>query len=127
MAVAPVSAAYSDGFEVVVYQTRDGAPVNVRSLPLRDATQAVADGAQALLPSDLTGVQKMMRHEKSGDSQSSLLVTPLGSRKQQVRLSFHESNRTFTYEYSVDGSAITPLSSEYDDIGHSSFTRYSNN
>jgi hypothetical protein len=52
-------------------------------------------------------------------------VTPLDAGKQQVRLAFHESSRTFVYEYAVDGAKVTPLSSEYRDLGKSKVVRYS--
>jgi hypothetical protein len=125
LATSPVSTAYSDGFEVVVFEMRDGAPANVRSVPLKEAEQAIATGAQASIPGDSAAVQKQLSTGKSGDSRVLITVTPLDSGKQRVRVAFHESSRTFIYEYAVDGTKVTPIGSEYRDLSKSKAVRYS--
>src|SRR4051812_20916549 len=70
---SPASAAYGDGFEVVVFEVRGGAPTNVRSVPLAEAEQAIAAGAQASIPGDPAAVQQQLSTGKSGDSR--VLVT----------------------------------------------------
>jgi hypothetical protein len=123
-ATSPVSAAYGDGFEVVVFEMRDGAPANVRSVPLKEAEQAIAAGAAASIPGDPAAVQKQLSTGKYGDSRVLITVTPLDGGKQQVRVEFHESSRTFVYEYAVDGAKVTPIGSEYRDLSKSKAVRY---
>ena len=124
-AVVPASTAYSDGFEVVVFDMRDGVPSNVRSLHLKEAEQAIAAGAQASIPGDPAAVQEKLSAGKSGDYHVLLTAKPLEAGKQQVRLAFHESKRTYVYEYAVTGTRIVPLSSEYRDLARSEVVRYS--
>jgi hypothetical protein len=121
---SPVAAAYGDGFEVVVFELRDGTPANVRSVPLKEAEQAIAAGAQASIPGDPAAVQQQLSTGKSGDSRALITVKPLDGGKQQVRVAFHESGRTFVYEYAVDGAKVTPIGSEYRDLGKSKTVRY---
>jgi hypothetical protein len=122
---APASAAYADGFEVVVFDLRGGAPVHVRSVPLKEAEQAIAAGARALIPGDPAAVQQQLSAGKSGDSRVLVAVTPLDEGKQQVRLTFRESSRSYVYEYAVDGAKIRPVASEYRDLGKSQAVRCS--
>lgn len=123
--IAPASAAYGDGFEVVVFDVRDGAPTNVRTVPLKEAERAVAAGARASIPGDPVAIQQQLSTGKSGDSRVLLTVKPLETGGQQVRLAFHESSRTFVYEYAVNGAKITPVSSKYRDLGNSTSVQYS--
>lgn len=122
---SPASTAYSDGFEVVIFEMRDGAPANVRSVPLKEAEQAIAAGAQVSIPGDSAAIQKQLSTVKSGDSRVLITVTPLDGGKQQVRVAFHESSRTFVYEYVVDGAKVTPTGSEYRDLSKLKAVRYS--
>jgi hypothetical protein len=122
---SPTSAAYGDGFEVVAFDVRDGAPTSARSVPLKEAERAIAAGARAAIPGDPVAVQRQLSAGKSGDSSVLITVTPLDARKQQVRLTFHESSRTFVYENAVDGAKVAPLASEYRDLGKSKVVRYS--
>jgi hypothetical protein len=125
-AVKPTTAAYSDGFEVVVYDVDNaGAVSNVRSLPLREAEQAIAAGAKAMLPADPAPVAKALPTGKSGDSRAYVTATQLPDGKQQVRLSFHQSSRTFVYEYVVQGGKVTPTRSEYRDLAKATAVQYS--
>src|SRR3954451_16440621 len=66
-ATSPASAAYGDGFEVVVFDVRDGAPTNARSVPLKEAERAIAAGARAAIPGDPAVVQRQLSTGKSGD------------------------------------------------------------
>jgi hypothetical protein len=121
---SPASTAYTDGFEVVVFELRDGIPTNVRSLPLKDAEQAIASGSQSLIPGDPAAVQRQIPTGKGGDSKVLLSVQSLADTKQQVRVSFHESGRTFVYKYAVDGVHVRPVSSEHRDLAKSKVVRY---
>jgi hypothetical protein len=120
-ATSPASAAYGDGFEVVVFDVGDEAPANVRSVPLKEAERAIAAG----ISGDPAAVQRQLSTGKSGDSRVLITVKPLDAGKQRVRVAFHESSRTYVYEYAVDGAKVTPLSSEYHDLGKSKVVRYS--
>ena len=122
---SPVSAAYSDGFEVVVFELRDGEPANARSLPLQEAEEEIAAGSQASIPGDPAAIQQQLSTGKSGDSRVLITVTPLDGGKQHVRIAFHESSRTFVYEYAVDGAEVIPIGSEYRDLGESKAVLYS--
>ena len=104
MKTVPVSKAYGDGFEVVVYDLRDGNATNVRSLPLKDAEQAVAGGARAVISVDVAEIQRQLSTGKTGDSRVVLTAQTLAEGKQRIRVAFHESIRTFVYEYEVDGA-----------------------
>lgn len=121
---SPASAAYTDGFEVVVFELRDGVPTNVRSVPLKDAKQAIASGSHALIPGDPAVIQRQISTGKGGDSKVLLSVKSLAEAKQQVRASFHESSRTFVYEYVVDGTRLRPVTSVYRDLAKSKVVRY---
>ncbi len=57
LAVSPAAAAYTDGFEVVVFELRDEDPTNVRSLRLKDAELAIAAGSEVLIPGDAGTIQ----------------------------------------------------------------------
>jgi hypothetical protein len=124
---SPASAAYTDGFEAVVFEVRDGVPTKVRSLPLKDAEQAIASGSQALIPGDPAVVQRQISTGRSGDSKVVFFVQSVAEAKQQVRVSFHEGDRTFVYEYVVDGNQLRPVTSEYHDLGKSKVVRYAGN
>jgi hypothetical protein len=122
----PASVAYNDGFEVVVFDFANGTVSNVRSLPLKDAERAIASGSQALIPGDAAAIQQQLALGTSGDSKSTLSVQLLADGKQRVRVTFHESNRTFVYEYEVDGTHVRPIQSEYRDLGKSKVVKYAN-
>jgi hypothetical protein len=98
---------------------------NVRSLPLREAEQAIAAGAKATLPANPAAVAKALPTGKSGDSRAYVTATQLPVGKQQVRVSFHQSMRTYVYEYVVDGGKVTPIRSEYRDLAKSTAVQYS--
>lgn len=122
---APTASAYSDGFEVVVLDTDEGgAIVSVQSLPLGEAEQAVTVGATALLPVDPSLIEQQLSAGTSGDFRAIVSVETLGEGKQHVRLSFHESKRTFVYEYVVEGTNITPIASDYRNLAKSESVRY---
>ncbi|MFO0919890.1 MAG: hypothetical protein U0872_16455, partial [Planctomycetaceae bacterium] len=57
---SPAAAAYTDGFEVVVFEMRDGAPINARSLHLKEAEDAIDSGSQALIPGDPASLQRQL-------------------------------------------------------------------
>lgn len=115
--------AYADGFEVVVFDTTNSVATNVRSLRLRDAEDAIAAGAQAFVVGDPSLIERKIPTGKSGDSHVVFNVQPLGN-KQQIRLEFHYSLRTFTYEYLVEGQRLQPLESGYRDLARSSTVTY---
>ena len=101
--------------------------------PRRDARLA-SDAARWRVPlhrrgrgshGDPAAVQEKLSAGKSGDYHVLLAVKPLEAGKQQVRLAFHESKRTYVYEYAVTGTRIVPLSSEYRDLARSAVVRYS--
>lgn len=120
----PASAAYSDGFEVVVYDTTNGTPTHIRSLELKEAEAAIAAGSRAVLPHDLVPIEMQLTAGQSGDSHAWVNVIPLADGKQQVHVEFHDSLRTSVYEYVVDGTHITPIESEYRDAAKSEEVRY---
>jgi hypothetical protein len=120
----PVATAYSDGFEVVVFDTQNGSPTNVRSLKLKATEAAIAAGSQAMLPKDVVPIEMQLIAGQSGDSHAWVNVIPLAGGKQQVHVEFHDSVRTYVYEYVVDGTKITPVESEYRDLAKSEEVRY---
>jgi hypothetical protein len=122
----PVSAAYTDGFEVVVFDLRDDGPANVRSVTLVEAERAITSGSQALIPGDPTAIQRLIPTGK-GDSTVFISVQQLSEGRQQIRLSFHKSNRTYVYEYVVDNGVLRPVASEYRDLACSKLVRYVGN
>lgn len=125
MTTASTASAYSDGFEVVVLDTDEGGViVSVQSLPLGEAEQAIEAGATALLPIDPSLIEQQLSAGTSGDFRTIVSVETLGEGKQHVRLSFHESKRTFVYEYVVDGTQVTPVASAYRDLAKSKSVRY---
>jgi hypothetical protein len=123
-ATVPASMAYADGFEVVVFDFHDGAPSNARALPLKDAERAIAAGSVCSPPDDPAAIERQLSAGRTGDSRGRVAVTSLDASKRQVRLSFHEGNRTFAYEYVVDGTRIVPRSSSHRDLNKSNVTRY---
>ncbi|MFO0919787.1 MAG: hypothetical protein U0872_15925, partial [Planctomycetaceae bacterium] len=75
-------------------------------------------------PGDPASLQRQLSTGHRGDSKVQVSVLPLSERKQQVRLSFHESSRTYMYQYVVDGERVLPLSSEFRDLSKSKTVRY---
>jgi hypothetical protein len=121
---AHASAAYSDGFEAIVFDMQNGTPTNVRSLELKAAEAAIVAGSQATLPSDAASIEHQLSAGQTGDSHVLVKLTPLPAGKQQIRLEFHDSMRTYVYEYVVDGTHIAPIESEYRDLAKSEEVRY---
>ncbi|MGL6076212.1 MAG: hypothetical protein ACRC8S_18815 [Fimbriiglobus sp.] len=122
-ATSPLSAAYTDGFEVVVFDLSDDGPANVRSVTLAEAERAITSGSRALIPGDPTAIQRQIP-TGNGDSTVLISVQQLAEGKQQIQLSFHKSNRTYVYEYVVDDSVLRPVASEYRDLACSKLVRY---
>jgi hypothetical protein len=120
----PASAAYTDGFQVVVFEFQNDVPAKARSLPLKEAEKAIQEGSQAFIPDDGTAVQEQLSTGKTGDSRVILALKALDGEKQQVQVGFHESSRTFVYEYVVHGTRVIPLESAYSDLGKSKIVRY---
>jgi hypothetical protein len=121
---APSSAAYTDGFEVVVFDLKNGASANTRSVTLKDAEAAIAAGTRALVPGeDPTSIRQQLQSSGKADLVQ-MSVQALDGGKQRVRVSFHESKRTYVYEYDVDGAQIRPVRSEYHDLAGAKVVRY---
>ena len=120
----PASVAYTDGFEVIVFELRNGEPTHVRSIPLRAAEQAIAGGSQAFIPGDPAVVERQLPKSSTGDSKAIVTVQRLNGYKENVRVEFHDGNRTFIYEYCVDGSHLRAVTSEYHDISGSKISSY---
>jgi hypothetical protein len=125
VATVPAGAAYRDGFQVVVFDVVGGAAVNGRAVSLKEAEQAIAAGARALIPGDPSVLQEAVAVEKPGDARVTLDVKPLDADQQRVRLELREADRTYVYEYTVDGAKIIPTGSEYRDVNGARAVRYS--
>jgi hypothetical protein len=120
--------AYSDGFEVVIVElAEDGTPASARSVPLAEAEQAARDERCTLLmPDDETAVAQMLEQveDRKGDFSVHVSVERLSTDKQKIRTSFHDSMRTYSYEYEIAGGTVTPMQSGYRDLRRSSAVRY---
>jgi hypothetical protein len=128
-AVAPASQADADGFEAVVYDVDPaGIVANVRTLPLRQARDAVAAGSTARLPTNPTALAALERAvptgTSGGDARAALTAQTLDPNRQHVRLELHQSLRTYVYEYTVDGPDLIPTASSYRDLNTSREVRY---
>ncbi|HQY87725.1 MAG TPA: hypothetical protein PK402_03640 [Tepidisphaeraceae bacterium] len=121
---APVSTAYTDGFQIIVHDLdANEDPANVRCLGLKDAEDAIKSGANAYLVGDISELVTSLPKSK-GDSRITLTVTPGDTKRQQVRLAFHDPARTLVCEYVVTADGIIPTSSEYRDVNESKIVRY---
>ena len=120
---APISTAYSDGFEVIVCEPDGAGRAKVRSLPLKQAEAEIANGASGLIKGDPKQAESDLRSNQ-GVEVARVNVTSLGDNKQRVPYSLHYGSRTFAYQYIVDGARVTPEKSEYRDLAKSRAVLY---
>ena len=124
--VVPAATAYTDGFEVVVFDAAsDGSPTNVQSLHLSEAEAAIAGGSAALVRNgEAASLEQSLAVGHTGDWRATIKVTPIDAETQTVCVAIRESKRTYAYEYRVAGSSVVPMSSSYRDLRTSNGVTY---
>ncbi len=127
--VVPSAIAMSDGFEVVVVEYDDQGEVEAaRTILLKELNDRSAGEDQGVVkfpPSDAIRIESLLSTQGDGDSKVSIQITA-DDEWQTVQLSFHQSIRTYRYEYRVNlgDSTIQPISSSYRDLSKNSTMRY---
>ena len=127
--LAPAAQAEADGFEALVYDVdAAGIIANVRTLPLRQARDAVAAGSVARLPNDPAARAAVERAIPTGriggDARAAVTAHDFDPTHQQIRLEFHDPLRTYIYEYTVDGPDLLPTAATYRDLNTSREVHY---